>query len=72
MQCDKCIKADVCNQKEIYKEVIRGLENMTISVAGSEQNTYGIVNSKTIQNKHGIELNANCNKFKQDIAFNVR
>ncbi len=37
MTCDECIKSDVCNQKEVYKEVIRTLANTTINVSSSEK-----------------------------------
>lgn len=62
MICNECIKSDVCNQKEVLKELSKELENITVN-KGEGENTYRSFTVKELWVKYGIGVNIECNLF---------
>ncbi|HBV68434.1 MAG TPA: hypothetical protein DEF04_09780 [Clostridiales bacterium] len=56
--CNDCIKADVCNQKDMLKKVETVCINLSISQG--ENTVYPI---SAIRNNYGITVKVECSKY---------
>ena len=64
--CNKCIKCDVCNQKDIYNQVI---ENAKVPMKLTENtNTSKVIHTvyqADLMRKYGIKVIVACDRFVQ-------
>lgn len=57
MECKDCIKADVCNQKEIFKKVENACTGVNIT------KDEGIYKMQLVRSNFGISIDVSCNKY---------
>ena len=59
--CDNCDHKNVCKHKDMYEQFQDALENVSISVPGSDPNSYGVIRLKDVDWINSTKLD--CHDF---------